>query len=232
VLPDPYDIIKDRPKITAYIARDQHDSTAKKNPNKAGKSVTKKKQYENSTIINQAWHNNYLLDSHTLLSHNNPNRKISRDQMNTIKENCEKHQEAEKGNYKFIDHMHKPTPLGQSKTILIKTFNRYVNNPGLLKSGLSELVMLYKEFEDTDIIRRLFKSGIESLAGKKQKRTLNFRPCIGTLAESAPQPRDLGYYYKMPNGNSKIIHYLLRDNGFIETGSKNWTVYWHVGTPR
>jgi hypothetical protein len=232
VLPDPYDITKDRTKIIAYIATDQHDSTAKKNPSKAGKSATKMKQNENSTIINQAWHNNYLLDSHTLLSHNNPNRKISRDQMNTIKENCEKHQEAEKGNYKFIDHMHKPTPLGQSKTILIKTFNRYVNNPGLLKSGLSELVMLYKEFEDTDIIRRLFKSGIESLAGKKQKRTLNFRPCIGTLAESAPQPRDLGYYYKMPNGNSKIIHYLLRDNGFIETGSKNWTVYWHVGTPR
>lgn len=232
MLPDPYDISKDRPKITACIATDAHDSTAKKNPSKAGKSVPKKKQLENSAIINQAWHNNYLLDNHTALSNKNPHRKISRDQMNIIKENCEKHQEAEKGNYKFIDHNYKPTPLGQSKILLIKTFNRYVNNPGLLKCGLSELVMLYKEFEDTDIIRRLFKSGIESLAGKKQKRTLKFRPFIGTLAESAPQPRDLGYYYKMPNGNSKIIHYLLRDNGFIETGSKNWTVYWHVGTPR
>ena len=36
----------------------------------------------------------------------------------------------------------------------------------------------------------------------------------------------------MPNGNSKIIHYLLRDNGFIETGSKNWTIFWNVGTPK
>jgi hypothetical protein len=111
VLPDPYDITKGRPKITAYIAMDQHDSAAKKNPIKAGKSVLKKKHYENSTIINQAWHNNYLLDSHTSLYLHNPKCKISRDQMNTIKENCEKHQEAEKGNYKFIDHMYKPLKL-------------------------------------------------------------------------------------------------------------------------
>lgn len=79
----------------------------------------------------------------------------------------------------------------------------------------------------------LFKSGTESFAkNSKGKRTLKFRAYTGKINDEMPEPKDRGYYYKMPNSTSKIVHYVFKDNGFLETNSKNWTMLWNVGTPK
>lgn len=129
--------------------------------------------------------------------------------------------------------------LANSRHMLIKTFNRYVNNPNTVKTtGTNDLVMLYRDFCDMDKVAQLFKSGIETinkekiLKNKRNKRTLKFRLFKGTYKDDLPCPEDRGYYYRMPTGNSKILHIILRDNGFLETNSKNWTLWWNIGQPK
>lgn len=125
--------------------------------------------------------------------------------------------------------------LANSKTHQIRALNRFVNNPtqnNLNRNGQNELVEIYNKFTDKELLYNLFRSGKETYSRKSHKRTLNFRPFIGTTHEVYAEPPDRGYYYKMPNGHSKIIHYVLRDNGFKEGGGKNWTIQWNVGIPK
>jgi hypothetical protein len=79
----------------------------------------------------------------------------------------------------------------------------------------------------------LFKSGMETFGkDKRTRRTLKFRQFIGDIKDPPGEPDDRGYYYKMPNSYSQIIHFVFRDNGFLETKGKNWTVMWNVGSPK
>jgi len=44
------------------------------------------------------------------------------------------------------------------------------------------------------------------------------------------QPKDLGYYFKAVINETKLINYTLEDNGFLESNSKDFTIYWSSST--
>ena len=127
---DPYDITQEHSKFTNNFPLELHiqESTGKKSTTKTGKLLAKKKIHDASAIINQSWHNNYLLENYSGVVNKKHNRKISKDQMAYIRETSARHHESEKGNYKFMDHKNKPVPLANSKTLLICSIHNLGNS--------------------------------------------------------------------------------------------------------
>ena len=157
---------------------------------------------------------------------NNKKDFIQADHVNQKETNTNLPPPAEKKNFN-------ENRLGNSKHLLVKTFNRYIMNPNSLRNNCNDLVMLHRNFNDIDKVYQLYKSGLESFGkNNKNRRTLKFKSYMGDINDELSTPQDRGYYYKMPNSISKILHYVFRDNGFLETNSKNWTILWNVGSPK
>ena len=129
--------------------------------------------------------------------------------------------------------------FNNSKAILLKTFNRYMNFPKSQTSkrknaNQHELKAIALEFDTNESLSGLFKSGKEIFKKNGNKRYLKFRPYIGGYEDQdLPKvEKKRGYNYKMPNCNIKVLNYTFRDNGFTETHKENWTLLWNNGSLR
>jgi len=120
--------------------------------------------------------------------------------------------------------------LANSKHVLFQTFNRYMNNPTAFQQrpAIQDLVDLNANFVDPKFVKQLFKTGATDR--EQEQKYLVFRPFYGDVDAPMENPEYDGFSYKMPNGNIKIIKCILKDNGFVETATKqNWNIWWHIG---
>ena len=74
-----------------------------------------------------------------------------------------------------------------------------------------------------------FFSKFRFLSFFRERRCLIFRPFLGNINQTVPDPEDYGYNFRTTSG-VKIIISTLKDNGFNQTSSsKNWILHWQVG---
>lgn len=64
-----------------------------------------------------------------------------------------------------------------------------------------------------------------------EPKFLQFKPYVEPMNHPPPEPPDRGYYFRLINSDTKLIKYLLEDNGFIEIPGNHsgWTISWFGG---
>jgi hypothetical protein len=63
----------------------------------------------------------------------------------------------------------------------------------------------------------------------KMNECINFNLLSKQLDEEVPIPVHKGYSFKFGNGEVKLIRNFLFENGFVESTTQPFTIYWCIG---
>ena len=79
--------------------------------------------------------------------------------------------------------------------------------------------------------RQTKKADVPRKAVVPEQKFLIFKPFVEPMNPPPQAPPDRGYYFRLLNCDTKLIKYLLEDNGFLEVPVNNqaWTISWFGG---
>ena len=78
---------------------------------------------------------------------------------------------------------------------------------------------------------RLVKREAAPKRPQPEHKYLLFKPFLEPMNQPPASPPDRGYYFRLMNSDTRLIKYLLEDNGFIEVPPNHtgWTISWFGG---
>jgi tubulin polyglutamylase TTLL5 len=64
-----------------------------------------------------------------------------------------------------------------------------------------------------------------------EHKFLIFKPFVEPMNQPPATPADRGYYFRLMNSDTRLVKYLLEDNGFIEVPANHpaWSITWFAG---